>query len=138
MKALVRFLPSAVWVVLTAAVFFGGAGAVRAETFYQPPLTQADIDAYVYLLPRLTGPDQLRSDAAGMALRESGLSRKRAAYVGLKVALAEAMVEGFMSPDRLAEEKLPDYLQPSAAELRLVSDNLETIKKARQSATPQD
>lgn len=137
MKSLPLSLSSTVLAAVLAVVVFGGVGKVWAGTSYQPPLTQADIDAYVYLLPRLTGPDPLQSDAAALALRESGLSRQRAAYVGIKVALAEAMVEGFMTPDRLAEENLPSYLQPSAEELSLVSDNLETIKKARRSSLAQ-
>lgn len=120
-------------VVLLLALLVGPE-TLRAETAYQAPLTQADIDGYVHLIPRLTGPNSGDTAAMGLALKESGLSRARAAYVSTKLALAQAMLEGYIGPARLMEEKVPAYLQPSAAELKLVGDNLETIRKARAAA----
>lgn len=98
------------------------------------PLTQADIDAYVFLLPQLVNEPGREPEEMALALKQSGLSRKRAAYVGAKVVFAQAIVEGSLSPDRMVEENIPSYLQPSAEELRLVSDNLETIKKVQSAA----
>lgn len=120
---------------LTAAVLLSPALTAEAVAQQaQAPLTQADIDAYVYLLPKLGGPELKGTDEAAVILRESGLSRKRAAYVAAKLTVAQALVEGYLSPERLDEERVPLYLQPSAQELALVNDNLETIKKAQEAA----
>ncbi len=104
------------------------------------PLTQADIDGYVYLLPRLGPQLKLGGDAAAQILRDSGLSRRRAAYVTSKVAMAQALATGLLSSKQMRDDQVPLYLQPSTEELDLVTKNLVSIQKAqalaRQAAAP--
>lgn len=122
-------------IILAAAVVgllaIGASQPLAAQPAGQPPLTQADIDAYVYLLPFLAAGASFDSEEAARALADSGLSRRRAAFVGAKMPFVQAVVEGQLKPEALAEAGVPDYLQPTAAELMLVGDNLETIKKAQ-------
>lgn len=98
------------------------------------PLTQADIDGYIYLLPRLVGESGRDSERGAGLLREAGLSRGRAAYVGAKVAIAQALVSGLLSSSQLTMDQVPLHLQPSAEELTLVNDNLASLVKAQEAA----
>jgi hypothetical protein len=97
-------------------------------------LTQADIDGYIYLLPRLVGEAEQEPEQGARLLREAGLSRQRAAYVGAKVAIAQALVSGLLSSSQLTSDNVPLHLQPSAEELTLVNDNLASLVKAQQAA----
>ena len=98
------------------------------------PLTQADIDAYVYILPRLAGEAGQDPQAAALLMREAGITRKRAAYVGAKITVTQALASGLISTGQLHDDQVPVYLQPSTAELTLVNDNLASLVKAQQAA----
>lgn len=98
------------------------------------PLTQTDIDGYVYLTPRLAGPDGRNPDQAVSILKQSGLTRRRAVYVGAKVAVTQALVSGLMSPAQLEEQKVPPSLRPSTEELQLVTRNLGSLVQAQNQA----
>ncbi len=98
------------------------------------PLTQGDIDGYVYLTPRLAGPDGRNPDQAAAVLKQSGLTRRRAVYVGAKVAVTQALVSGLMSPGQLEEQNVPPSLRPSTGELQLVTRNLGSLVQAQSQA----
>lgn len=130
--ALTRFWSGTVWgliLILACSWLWPGVGGAEGG-----PLTQADIDGYVYLLPRLVGEAERDPDQGARLLREAGLSRQRAAYVGAKIAVAQALVSGLLSSSQMTSDKVPLYLQPSAEELALVNDNLAFLVKAQQAA----
>ena len=100
----------------------------------QLPLTQTDIDGYVYLTPRLAGTAGRHPDQAVEILKQSGLTRRRAVYVGAKVAVTQALVSGLISPGQLEEQKVPPALRPSTEELQLVTRNLGSLVRAQAQA----
>jgi hypothetical protein len=100
----------------------------------QPPLTQADIDSYVYLTPRLAGPAGQNPDQAVEIFKQSGFTRRRAVFVGAKVAVTQALASGLMSQTQLEEQKVPLPLRPSAEELQLVTRNLDSLVEAQDQA----
>lgn len=86
------------------------------------------------MLPRLAGEPEQDPEEGARLLREAGLSRRRAAYVGAKLAIAQALVSGLLSSSQLTADKVPLRLQPSAEELSLVNDNLTSLLQAQQEA----
>lgn len=101
---------------------------------HQSPLTQADIDAYVYIMPRLT--PELTHDAAraNQLMINAGVNKKRLVYVGAKVAIAQAMAIGAMTPRQLADHHVPLYMQPSPEEISLITTNLQSLTLAQETA----
>ncbi|MDR1922289.1 MAG: hypothetical protein LBS31_11195 [Candidatus Adiutrix sp.] len=101
---------------------------------HEGPLTQADVDAYVYLAPRLSSEEARNRAAALKLLAEVNLTKARAAYIALKIPVAQAMVMGVLNAEGLEKNDVPPYLRPGAAELALVADNLQTLLQAQRVA----
>ncbi len=114
------------------------AGGLRAEDpasrAFGGPLTQADVDGYMYLLPRLAEVDRKDPEHGARLLRESGLSRARAAYVGAKITIAQALATGLLSTGQLTDEQVPAHLRPSAEEIALIQANLTSLVRAQEAA----
>ncbi|MDR1044826.1 MAG: hypothetical protein LBP33_06880 [Candidatus Adiutrix sp.] len=98
------------------------------------PLTQADLDAYVYMLPKMAGQAGQDPQAAALLFKEAGLTRRRAAYIVAKITVTQALASGLVSTGQLHDDQVPAYLQPSTAELTLVNDNLASLVKAQEAA----
>ena len=96
------------------------------------PLTQADIDAYIYLAPRFFGEIMNYPDEAAKLLNEVNLTRRRAIYITAKIPLAQALARGLISPEQLVG--IPAYLHPTTEEVRLVNGNLMTLMQAESAA----
>jgi hypothetical protein len=113
------------------------AESVTAQTYLdlssEGPLTQADIDAYIYLTPRLVG-DMINDSERLTVLREVKLTKRRAIYISAKIPLAQAMAVGLISPGHLLDERVPPYLHPLTAEVQLVNRNLTSLMKAEEEA----
>ncbi|MDR0882487.1 MAG: hypothetical protein LBP55_08090 [Candidatus Adiutrix sp.] len=127
-------LPSPIgrFLLILALALWGlgyGPDVARAQTGH---LTQADIDGYVYLLPRLAGAQDQERQAA--YLRESGLSRQRAAFVSAKILITQAVATGRLATGHLTDKKVPLQLQPSPEEMKLITINLTSIVKAQETA----
>lgn len=127
---------SALLALLLAAGLMNCPVAAGAEDNFadEHPLVQVDIDGYIYLTPRLLGAAAQDQTTAARLLGEAGLTRRRAVYVGAKIAVAQAMVTGALSPGQLTEKGIPLYLQPSAEELSLVQKNLTSLTQAQAEA----
>ena len=95
------------------------------------PLSQGDIDGYVYLLPRLRGDIAKNQVEALGILRDAGLTRERAAFVATKVAISQSILDGLLSPSQLDNGKIPYRLRPSAEELNLVQKNITSLEQAQ-------
>jgi hypothetical protein len=100
----------------------------------QASLTQADIDAYVYLLPRLTPEVTFDPARANQLMINANISKRRLVYVGAKVAIAQAMAIGAISPQQLSDNNVPLYLYPSPEEVSLVNTNLHSLTVAQETA----
>ncbi|MDR2935140.1 MAG: hypothetical protein LBV70_04580 [Candidatus Adiutrix sp.] len=97
------------------------------------PLTQADIDAYVHLAPRLSGETMKNNpEQAAQLLDEVKLTRRRAIYITAKIPVTQALASGLVSPDQLLD--IPARLRPTVEEVQLVSANLQTLMLAENAA----
>lgn len=96
------------------------------------PLTQSDIDGYVYMLPRLQGEVLTDPFLAGYILRNAKLNRRRAIFVSSKIAIVQAIIIGLLSPSELTEAKWPPEMFPSAEEQALVQKNMNSILWAQE------
>lgn len=121
--------------LLLAALLAGpGGGPLWAEAHRRyEPLTQGDIDAYVYLLPRLSAQAAQNPAEAGRLMAVARTTKGRMVYVTAKVAVAQALAMGAM-PQAMLRDKVPLYLQPSAEEIALVGRNLFALKLAQEKA----
>ena len=106
--------------------------AVAQALDREPPLSQADIDACIKIMPELTrllsDPMSAEQVAAGL-----NLSQIRFSYIMAKVPLAMALASG-ADPKILGLDSLPQALRPSQKELRLVKDNLDALSAAADEA----
>jgi len=91
----------------------------------EPPLGQADVDAYIKIMPEMTkllsDPQSAESLAASL-----NLSQIRFSYIVAKVPLTMALASG-ADPKALGLDSLPKALHPSDKELALVKGNLEAL-----------
>ena len=124
----------AVAVLAALALFAEPLAAQTSPAPAEGPLTQADIDAYIFLLPKMAQAKGGTPEEMGLVVRESGLTRRRAVYVVTKVALAQSLAQGLMSPSQLEEEQVPPGLQPSTEEIRLINNNLTSLVQAQAAA----
>jgi len=99
----------------------------------EPPLGQADVDAYVKIMPELT---RLLNDpqSAGPLAAGLNLSQLRFSYIMAKVPLTMALASG-ADPKTLGLDSLPKVLHPSPKELRLVKNNLKILSAAADDAS---
>ncbi len=122
-------------VFLGGLLCFSWASSALAQDLSEAySLTQADIDAYVYLLPRLTADVTADAARAGKLMAGVGMNKKRLIYVGAKVAIAQAMAIGAMTPKALDDHNVPLYLHPSPEEVSLVNTNLHSLTMAQEMA----
>ena len=109
------------------ALVLSAAPALGSED-REGPLTQADIDAYIFLAPRLLGDIMNYPDQAAKLLKEVNLTRQRAMYITAKIPLTQTLARGLVSPGQLMG--IPAYLHPTTEEVQLVNDNLLTLMQA--------
>ena len=114
------------------------AAAAWAQNYVDPsaegPLTQADIDAYIYIAPRLQGGIMQYPELAAKVRNEAKLTRRRAIYLTAKIPLAQALARGLISPSRLVDAQVPVPLHPTTEEVKLVSANMHTLMQAESEA----
>ncbi|MDR2725537.1 MAG: hypothetical protein LBC90_05650 [Candidatus Adiutrix sp.] len=116
---------------LLALACFSGPALAYTEV-REGPLTQADIDAYIFLAPRFFGDIMDYPDQAAKLLNEVKLTRRRAIYITAKIPLTQALARGLISPGQLVG--IPVYLHPTTEEVRLVNSNLMTLMQAESAA----
>lgn len=133
-KPVSRYLPLFLAVLALWLVPLAAARADGSVMSGQEPLTQADIDAYIYFTPRLAGEAGRNPGTASRIIRESGLTRKRALYVSAKIVVTQAMTIGALTPGQLVDENVLPALHPTAEEISLVNSNRTTLEKAQAAA----
>jgi len=95
-------------------------------------MTQADVDAYIKILPNL-GKAMSDPNAMAAMVKESGLSEARLGMVMTKVSLAQALAMG-MTMEQLNSSlnagQIPEVMKPTDADVALVKNNMEKINTA--------
>lgn len=91
-------------------------------------LTQADIDAYIKVLPKTSAVAQ---DPAAVAklYQEAGLNETRLTYVASKIGLGMALAAG-ATPEQINLNQMPEVLRPTDAEVALVKKNIQNLQNA--------
>ncbi|UQZ89033.1 hypothetical protein C4J81_07400 [Deltaproteobacteria bacterium Smac51] len=99
----------------------------------EPPLSQADVDAYLKIMPDMP---KAMSDPSALvkAYEAAGLSEVRFSYIVSKIALAQAMNMG-ATAEQLNINQLPDVLRPTDADKELVKKNMDALNKAAMEMT---
>lgn len=101
---------------------------IAAAMEKEKPLAQADIDAYLKILPKMGAVAQ--DPAAVAKLYEgAGLSEVRFSYISAKVGLGMALAAG-ATAQQLNMEQMPEVLRPTDEEVALVKKNLSALQKA--------
>lgn len=95
----------------------------------EPSLTQADIDAFILYGPTLIRASRTNDvDAADTALASAGWSTIHGSYVVSKISNGYAIsVQPQMARAMLESAGMPDVLTPTAAELKLIKQNLSAL-----------
>ena len=109
-----------------------GAGQIPPEMVEafakEKPLTQADVDAFVKIMPEMakTGGSP---DAVAKLYKDAGLSETRATYVMTKVSLGLSMGMG-VTAEQMGMGNMPEAVLPTKDEVELVKKNQEKVQGA--------
>lgn len=99
-----------------------------AELAKESPMTQADVDVYIKILPQLAKAATDPSAAANIQ-KASGLSDIRLGMIMTKISLAQAVNMG-MTLDQLNVDQLPEAMRPTEDDIALVKTNMDKINAA--------
>jgi len=114
-----------------------GASSIPPEVLQalkdEKPLSQADIDAYIKIMPEMP---KTMSDPAALvkAYEAAGLSEVRFSYIVSKISLGQAMLMG-ATAEQLNLNQLPEALRPTEAETALIKNNMDALNKAAMEMT---
>ncbi len=102
---------------------------VMAALQKEPPVTNADIDAYIKMLPQM--PAALSGGEAGLVkLYEGlGLTQMRFTYIMSKIGIAHSLAMGRFNAERLDTEGVPEFLRPTDAEKALVAGRMDELNR---------
>jgi|GEM_PF-2177710 len=101
---------------------------VAAALAKEKPLTQADIDAYLKILPQLGAVAQDNSAVAKL-YQDAGFTELRFNYAVGKIGLGMALAAGATN-EQMGMEQIPEVLRPSDAEVALVKKNIDKLQAA--------
>lgn len=120
--------------ILMLCVMFTGVAAVNAQTETdlfagKTPITQADIDAFVLVIPQIAAADGDFSIISN-AYKQAGWDDLHGNYVVTKIRVAHGIVLDPTQQEAFAAQ-LPASLFPNAAEIELVKANVAKINAAQ-------
>lgn len=98
----------------------------------EPAMTQADVAAYIKILPDL-GKAMTDQNVMAAMVKDSGLSEARLGMVMTKVSLAQALTMGMTMEQlntNLNAGQIPEVMKPTDADIALVRNNMEEINAA--------
>lgn len=104
----------------------------------EPPLNQADIDAFILYGPTLIRASRTNDvDAGAAALASAGWSVIRSSYVVSKISNGYAIsVQPQMARAMLESASMPDVLIPTATEQELIKQNMSALDAVFGALTP--
>lgn len=95
----------------------------------QPPLSQADLDAFVKMVPEIS--KVMNDPNAIMKLyQDNGVSPERFALVSSKITIGFMMNQGMTKDQILATGQVPEVMIPNDAELALIKKSQDALGKA--------
>jgi hypothetical protein len=107
--------------------------AAMAAMANQPPLTQADIDAFIELSPKMAAA--ANDQAAVLKLvQESGIAPERLGLISTKISIGFALAQGMTREQMSANGQVPEFMFPSDAETALIKENTNAIMQAMMGA----
>lgn len=92
----------------------------------EKPLTQADIDLFIKMAPRVFATENPNEGAK--FFKEAGLTDTRGAYIMTKVSLAMMQIEGESNSANIMAG-VPEPMRPTKAEMELVTKNRAALDK---------
>lgn len=101
----------------------------------EPPFTQADIDAYIKLVPELA-KNQANPQAMQEIVEKSSLGANRLGLLGMKLGLG-MMIAQVGADNPMVQEQMkqyPEVVRPTPAEVELIKKNLQPLMQAAMSA----
>ena len=95
----------------------------------EPPLTQADIDTFMKMLPKIEEAGN-SPEAIFKLYQDNGVSPQRFAMIGSKMTVGLMMAQGVTREQVVASGQFLEFMIPSDAEVAIVKNNMEAILKA--------
>lgn len=92
----------------------------------EPPLTQADIDAFLTMAPQVEEVmnDQ---DAILKLYQDNNMNPQRFGFVGGRISIGILMAQGITREQLEAVGQFPEFMFPNADEVALINQNLDEI-----------
>lgn len=105
---------------------------IAAALALEPPLSQADVDIYLKILPELP---TIMADPSSLSriVTAHDLSQTRFSYIMAKVPLTLVLIDG-TSPEELGLNTLPSVLHPTESEKAVIAQNREKLHQASNEA----
>lgn len=95
----------------------------------EPPLTQADIDAFITVIPQLAAlEEEADEDSASAIWEAAGLTKSRTAFIFSRISIAMLIAEGTPA-EFLDSLDIPGVMKPDQGDVELVVKNREALKK---------
>lgn len=96
----------------------------------EPPLTQADIDTFIKIMPEMSKAAEKDPAQAVKIYEKAGLTENRFGLIFSKVTLGMFVASGIPKETLTSGQDVPEVLVPSDAEIELIKKNLEALEKA--------
>lgn len=92
----------------------------------EPPLTQADIDAFLKMAPQA---EAVMSDPAATVklYQDNNMTPQRFGVVGGKISVGVLLSQGVTREQLASFGQFPEYMVPNDDEVALIGKNIETI-----------
>lgn len=92
----------------------------------EPPITQADIDAFLTMAPQA---DAVMNDpvATVKLYQDNNMTPQRFGVIGGKISIGILLSQGITKEQLASFGQFPDYMVPNDAEQALIDKNIDTI-----------
>ena len=101
-----------------------------AELHKEPPLSQADINVFIKIVPSISKVAKDDPEAAVAIYTAAGLSETRFALVFTKISLGMLVVNGVSLDYLKNDEQMPEVLLPTEADIALLNKNKDRLEQA--------
>jgi len=96
----------------------------------EPPLSQADIDTFVRIMPEMSKAAEKDPAEAVKIYEKAGLTENRFGLIFSKVTLGMFVASGIPKEALMSGQDVPEVLMPGDAEIELIKKNMAALEKA--------
>ena len=96
----------------------------------EPPLSQADIDTFIRIMPEMSKVAEKDPAEAVKIYEKAGLTENRFGLIFSKVTLGMFVAGGIPKEALVSGQDVPEVLVPSDAEVELIKKNMAALEKA--------